>query len=69
MVLSPPLLPLESKSPVDPKDWETNIKNIGLDICKNPLPANFAEPIVTFFRGFQLTAGPNEELWDLHLGN
>jgi hypothetical protein len=29
-----PPLPLQSRSPVDPKDWETNIKNIGLDICK-----------------------------------
>ena len=64
-----PPLPLQSKSPVNPKDWETNIKNIGLDIHKNPPLADFSEPIVSFLKGFLWAAGPSQELWDLHLGN
>ena len=64
-----PPLPLQSMSPVDPKDWEINIKNIGLDICRNPLLANYAEAVVTFLKGLQLTAGPSQELWDLCPGN
>ena len=64
-----PPLPLQSKSAVDPKDWETNIKNISLNTHKNPLPADLAEPIVSFLKGLQLAASPSQELWDLCLGN
>ena len=64
-----PPLPLQLKSPVDPKDWETNIKNIGLDTRKNPLPADLAKPIVSFLKGLQLAAGPSQQLWDLCPGN
>ena len=64
-----PPLPLQSNSPVNSKDWETNIKNIGLDIHKNPPLADFSEPIVSFLKGFLWATGPSQELWDLHLGN
>ena len=64
-----PPLPLQSKSPVDPKDWETNIKNIGLDIHKNPPSADFSEPIVSFLKGFLWAAGSSQKLWDLCSGN
>lgn len=62
-------MPLESNSPVDPKDWEENIKNVGLHIDKNPLLVDAAEPIVNFVKGLRSTAGPSAEFWDLRPGN
>ena len=51
------------------KDWEENIKNIGLDVSKNSLLADLATPIVKFLQGFWSAAGPSEESWDLRLDN
>lgn len=62
-------LPLRSSSSVNPKDWEENIKNVGLDIETNPLMPDLAAPVVTFLQGLRLRDGPVSELWDLHLGN
>ena len=64
-----PPLPLQSSSQVALKDWEENIKNVGLDISKNPQSVDLAAPIVGFLQGFGLAAGPSEELWDLRPGN
>jgi hypothetical protein len=64
-----PPLPLQSNSPVDLKDWEENIKNIGLDVRKNASSVDLAAPIVNFLKGFRSAAGPSQELWDLRLGN
>ena len=64
-----PPLPLQSDSPVNLRDWEENIKNVGLDISKNPLTVDYALAIVEFLKGFRSTAGPSEELWDLRPGN
>jgi hypothetical protein len=62
-------LPLQPDSVVDLKDWEENIKNIGLDINKNAPSVDLAAPIVKFLQGFRLASGPSEELWDLRPGN
>jgi hypothetical protein len=62
-------LPLQSDLPVDLKVWEENIKNVGLDVGKNPPSVDYAATIVNFLKGFQSTAGPTEELWDLRPGN
>jgi hypothetical protein len=40
-----------------------------LTFAKNPPSADFPEPIVSFLKGFLLTADPSEELWNLRLGN
>ena len=64
-----PPLPLRSDSPVALKDWEENIKNIGLDVSKNSLSADLAAPIVKFLQGFRSAAGPSEESWDLRPDN
>ncbi|KAF8806937.1 hypothetical protein BYT27DRAFT_7256943 [Phlegmacium glaucopus] len=64
-----PPLPLQPGPPVDPKEWEENIKNVGLDISKNPPSADLAMPILTFLQGLQSAAGPSLELWDLRPGN
>ena len=64
-----PPLPLQSHSPVDLKDWQESIKNVGLDVSKNPPSADYSRMIVNFIKGFLSTAGPSEELWDLRPGN
>ena len=64
-----PPMPLQSPSPVNLKDWEQNIKNVGLDVCKNPPSVDYALPVVNFLKRFLLTAGPSEEFWDLCPGN
>ncbi|KAF8817375.1 hypothetical protein BYT27DRAFT_7198902 [Phlegmacium glaucopus] len=64
-----PPLPLQPGPPVDPKEWEENIKNVGLDISKNPPSADLATPILMFLQGLRSAAGPSLELWDLRPGN
>ena len=64
-----PPFPLQSDSPVALKDWQDNIKNIGLDVSKNSLSVDLAMSIVKFLQGFQSAAGLSEELWDLHPHN
>jgi hypothetical protein len=64
-----PPLPPKSDSPVNPKDWEENLKNVGLDASKNPLPNDMAASIIQFLQGLRLASGPSEELWDLRSGN
>ena len=51
------------------KDWEAVIKNVGLDVSKNCPSADYSGTIINFLKEFHLTAGPSEELWDLHLDN
>ena len=64
-----PPLPLPPNSPVEDKDWEENIKNVGLDAGKNPPPPDLAGPILNFLKGCRLPTGPSPELWDLRPGN
>jgi hypothetical protein len=64
-----PPLPLQSHSPVNVEDWEENIKNVGLDVSKNPPSVDYATTVVSFLKGFLSTPGPSEELWDLRPGN
>jgi len=54
---------------VDLKDWEDNIKNVGLDASKNTPSNDYATTVVNFLKGFQAPAGPGEELWDLRRGS
>ena len=51
-----PPLPLQSSSQVALKDWEKNIKNVGLDISKNPQLVDLAAPIVGSLQGFGLVS-------------
>src|SRR5271156_3065774 len=64
-----PPLPPKSDSPVNPKDWQENLKNIGLDASKHPMPNDMAASMLQFLQGLRLPTGPSEELWDLRSGN
>jgi hypothetical protein len=64
-----PPLPLQSHPPVDLKEWQETIKNVGLDASKYLPSVDYAETVVGFIKGFMVPAGPSMELWDLRPSN